>query len=293
MNIEIIKLDFERNSKGHILFNQDNMKKLNTYVIPIIKNNEGWGTGELTPQTFQENPERWREDINSTVTPSQDGEVHIYLQNNRPIGLLEYIKRSFDNVNLDFSNALKEMLKDKGSRHWKKLREYVEIDPSIFNKYFNELEDFVRSRQFYRFIGVALIPELQGKKSGISDILYKKMDNGFIFGRTSTPLVVTKRRKLFKETILFPVRSNEINSLETLSCLTVASARLLSTNPEDLSKYDFGISSHAGFVQRDKDEYMELNKSFLEKGKITETDYEKLNSILKVKKGAGVVISVS
>ncbi len=294
MNIKLIELKFDRDTTGKLPFTPENLEKLNKYVIPIIAKNRGWATEELTHENFNKDPEKWRDDIDATIEADPNASIYIAMDGEKPVGLLEYILEDFKELAEEkFSQILWDMMKDRSSKHWDRLLKYSFMDKDIVNKYFSKLQSFITSKKYYKYIGVVLIPELQGKKSGISDIMYKSMSNGILLGSTSTPQVLAKRRKLFKTTLFTPPLTQKIRTLEELAGIVIIAAMLFSKIDEPIPEEEFGIETHVGFALRDKNEYMTLAKSFFDKGKITELDYQRLDRTLNYKKGQSSVVSIS
>lgn len=294
MQPTIIKLELDREPSGKVPFNAKNMDVLLKYVIPIIERNRGWSTEDLTSESFKSNPEEWRVDLDATIESGLNSDVFIALVNNEPVGLLEYTKEDLKNPdNKNFGDILYDMTQDIDSKHWQRLSKFPFFKRELLFKYFSKLHDYIFSKKFYRNVGVVVKPELQGKQSGISDYLYSIMKDGFIYGWTSTPQVIRKRRKLYKHTMFFPPLSEVYKSLEDLACLTVVAARVFAKYSDELNVYDFGVSTYKEFALRNKQEYMTLSKSFLDRKKITELDYKRLDYILDFERGQGIIISVN
>jgi hypothetical protein len=294
MNIEIIELELERDDKGIAVFSDKNLEQLEKYVIPIIEKNRGWSTESLIKEVFLENPEKWRADINATVECGTNAEVFIALSDGEPVGLLEYQLSNFSNLaEEEFSKILFEMIDNCNSKHWRYLEKLNLVSSKVLDEYHQSLRGFVLSKRFYYNIGAVLRPDFQGKSSGVSNLLYAKMKDGFVLGSTSTPLTVAKRRKLYADTLFFPVCKSEVNSLEALACLVVLASRRIARHPELLGKFKFGVSKQQGFATRDKREYLDLAKELLDKSKITKLDCERLEYILGFEGAQGAIISVS
>ena len=285
----MIDLSFERNDKGQVLFAGDNLKLLEDYVIPLIERNDGWSTGHLTKEKFFSNPEDYRGDIDATLQAHPGAGVHVLVDDQkRPLGLLEYIlghvgdlKR--DNVRL----ALTQLREDIDSPLWEKAIEDGLISKESLQDYFFDLDDQLSGKKIYEYIGVVVRPDLQGTKSGVSDKLYQYMQGGYVLGSTSTPLVLAKRRKLFKTTLFFPLLEQRIESVVDLSCLALTIAYMSSKRDDR----EFGVESHEFFAKRDKSEYMQLAESLLNAAKIENLDYDRLDYILGFEQSQGFIVS--
>lgn len=288
--VEIKKVIFNRNNLGQIVFDTRNLELLKKYVIPIIEKNKGWSSEHITSSDFFKNPEKYRVDIDATVESDKNAEVFIALDNNLPVGLLEYVAEDLNNLDSsEFQNILNNLRENKNSTYWKQLVNLEVIDTNSVETYFSKLNSFLEGKKLYKFVGVVLKPELQGKKSGISDALYKTMKTGFIQGWTSTPLVVAKRKKVYSATVLFPRFGERPNNLEEFACIALASARVISK--EIPQGFSFGVKTLESFALRNKKEYMKLAYSFLQAGKISELDYKRLDYTLDFERGQALIMS--
>lgn len=281
-------IHFERDETGKVILKGKNMDLLFKYVIPIIENNNAWGVTFPTAEDVRKDPEKWRVDIDSTVGDKPNYAVFIAMHGERPVGLLEYELQDTRNLtDKNYRETLTSLISDRNDRLWNTVVELGLVTEGIIEKFFPDLKDYIYSKKLYKGIGVVLIPELQGKRSGISDLLYRKMANGFLFGWTSTPQALAKRRKLFPYTLFFPVLDEKIDSIEGLACLALVASYITR------GEMPYGVRTHPLFTIRDKGETMGLAKSFLEREKITEIDYRRLDSILNYRQAQGAIVSVS
>lgn len=215
MNISIKKLDFKRAVDGSVPFTEYNISLLLKYVIPVISKNPGWSTDDLDEELFLVDPEKWRDDIDAIILNDPKGEVYVALDGRKPAGLLGYIVEDFDDLSeKDFSATLEGMVRNREYSHWEKVLGYDFLSSEVLDKYHSELEVYFRDKRFYKGVAVVLVPSLQGKKSGISDLLFEMMSNGVIFGWTSTPLVIAKFNKLYRKAIFFPLLEESIKDLD-------------------------------------------------------------------------------
>jgi len=84
---KVIKLDFKKLPNQSVdLTDETNLKQIKKYILPIIVQNEGWGTGYLTEEIFFSKPTKYQTDMDATVYDN----VHVYLQNEQPVAILEY-----------------------------------------------------------------------------------------------------------------------------------------------------------------------------------------------------------
>lgn len=295
MNVTLMDLRFERDISGKVVFNSLNINLLLRYVIPIISNNPGWSTEDLSKETFLDNPDQLRDEVNATVGEDMNNQVRIALDGEgNPVGLLEYVKEDFKNLSQpEFSKVFNEMLSDKSNGCWEKLIRMEIVEKDSLDKHFGALKAYFEGKSLYKDVGIVLTKSLQGTNSGISDILYHEMSNGLIYGWTSSPLVILKRRKLFKHTLFSPKLGDMYNKLEDLVCLVVLAASYFRENENVVNHINFGMATYNQFAVRDEREYTALAKSCLEKGKILASDFEKLQLILKTYQCQGSIISIS
>lgn len=287
MEVTLKELVFERREDGSPILGGNNMELLLKYVIPIIENNPGWGVTVPIAEDIQVNPEKWQMEINSTVGDKENTKVFIAMDGERPVGLLEYQEEETANLlQKDYRETLTSLISQRDHHIWDILVSLGIVTEDVLDDLFPDLKEYIYSKKLYKGIGVVLIPELQGKKSGVSDILYRKMSDGFLFGWTSSPQAVAKRRKLFPYTLFFPLLDEKINSIQALGCLSIVAAYI------KRGEMLYGVEINQKFVKRDKEETMRLVGSFLEKGKITEMDYKRLDYILGFKQAQSAIVSV-
>lgn len=291
--MKIIKLNFDREENGQVKFNKKNLDTLTTYVIPIIEKNDGWGTKHVTYANFNKNPENLREDINAVVGDVKGTNVYAVVdKQGKPLGLLEYLEVFYNSKYCQNSTVLKDMLTSVNCSYWKHVFDLKIVDKDFTERNLDNVKYILTKRPVIKYIGVVVKPSLQGKKSGVSDALYKKMNQqAFLFGWTSSPLVLAKRRKLFKNTLFFPLQS-KISTVEDLTAFVIACDSIFNENHrKSLGKLKFGVDTYKYFVDRNKKTTMGLAESLLKKGKIKEQDYKNIKYMLDYKKCQGVVIS--
>jgi hypothetical protein len=293
MEVQINEIVFDRDESGKVLYTDENLEKLVKYVVPVIEKNRGWSTEELTLEKFMEDPSEWRDEIDQTVEKYPSSKVHVAVNGKDAVGLIVYVATGFESAESEFTEVLEEMVSNRDSDYWSKLHSYVKYDSELLDQHFKSLQKYIFSRTFYRRVGIVVRTDLQGQETGVSDQLYRVMDNGFVFGRTSTPFAVAKRRKVFPESLMFPVSPHEISTLGTFACLTVVAARTFSLHPDSTERYSFGVITHSTFPVRDKKKYTELNRSFLGRDKISEEDFNSFEQILNYKKAQAAIISLT
>lgn len=194
--MNITKLDFKKTTEqidsadyDHIdLSDSQNIKKITKYILPIIAQNEGWDTADISPERFKENPFHYQEAIDASLFAN----VHVAISDSgEPVGLIEYLEETIDNpLSVERMNNLKKLLKSK--EEWRFLLDSHFVSEKLLNKYFKELISFFRGKYIYSEIGLTVKPNLQGKRSGVSEELYKILKKGVLFGWTSNPILLSQ-----------------------------------------------------------------------------------------------------
>lgn len=182
---------------------------------------------------------------------------------------------------------MNKLIKNKDFGEFNKL-----IGKSIDERMVTDIKNFFKNKNIYTSVGVVLRPDLQGKKTGISDKMYKILSDGIVFGFTSNPIVVRQRRKLFKNTIFFPLMGQKPKSLEEwTACLYVYSSRKFPGKGDSVKGLKFGAIYSIYNVEERWNEYLEIAKGMAEKGKITKLDEKRLEYVLGKKSCASAIIS--
>ncbi len=292
---EIVKLDFKKintstdtTSLSHIdLGDQDNLKKIQKYVLPIIAENEGWGTADLTVEAFTKNPEKFQIDIDATLV----GNVHILLDQESPVALLEYLIQTIDApiLNKRMSN-LKRLTEDRSA--WNYLLSKHIVENSAFNALFPKLRYYLNGKKICSEIGVVVRPDLQGQRKGYSQSLYELLPNGILFGWTSNPLIVSLRRKYFSKVLYFPLYEEKVQDLEGLSCLAILYADLLTYEESKWKSLKFGALNSPYFVKKRDSKYLELVDRLYESQKINKLDVERLKYLIKLDSVQGAIVGI-
>ena len=278
--MKILKLDFKKTEEtidsanyGHVdLSNKENLKNIEQYILPIIAKNEGWGTKELTIEGFKQNPFQYQEDLDASLFAN----VTIALDDNdKPVGLLEYLKETLESpVSVKRMQYINEIVHNR--EMWETLISREIVDKEIVDGYFPELKDYLKNKNIYSEIGIVVKPELQGKKSGVTEILYEVFSDGIVFGWTSNPLYIAQCHKYFKKTIYFPLFEERITDLEGIATLAILYGDLLTYNEDRLLGLKFGAIKSPYFVSSRDNYYLELAKSLVNAKKITELDKKRI-----------------
>ncbi len=292
---EIIKLDFKKvntttdtTSYSHIdLSNSDNLNKIRKYILPIIAENEGWGTADLTIAAFEENPTKFQEYIDATLFAN----VHVLLDEGEPAALLEYLVETLDSpISLARMENLKRLIEDRSA--WNYLLSKHAVENSAFNSLFPKLRHFLNSKKIYSEIGVVVRPDLQGQRKGYSQSLYELLQNGIIFGWTSNPLIVAQWRKYFPKVIYFPLYEEKVQDLEGLICLAVLYADLLTYEESRWKPLKFGALNSPYFVNKRDSKYLELVDSLFESQKINKLDVQRLKYLIEMDSVQGAIVGI-
>lgn len=291
---EIIKLQFKKISGddynleeyGDIdLYDSENLEKIRKYILPIVAENEGWGSLDLTTDNFNNDPKQYQSVINATLFDN----VHVALEEEgKPAGLLEFMGENILESKNERALNLQNLLADTSK--WEELISQFKIDRNFLNDSLDLIKQEFKAKKVYSEIGIVIRPDLQGKKSGIVQDLYAIINDGIVFGWTSNPQIVAIRRKLFLHNTYLPIENN-INDLNDLISLALVYSDLLTYKENRWRTYKFGVLRSKYFVEDRGAEMIELAKGFAEKGKITEADSKRIEYILSNKSTAGAIIS--
>mgnify|MGYP001562752854 CR=1 FL=1 len=132
--------------------------------------------------------------------------------------------------------------------------------------------------------GIVIRPDLQGKKTGIADELYKLAEGYTLFGWTSNPAIVAKHRKLGR-TVFFPTNDYDEFSKDLVQ------KSLDDWENESWKKLKFGVAQSEYFNEKRGDEYLELNDKLFAEGKINESDHEGLKYIIGLHQAEGAIVT--
>lgn len=282
-NMNLQKIDFKKDITGKtILTDLSEIQKICKWVLPIIENNEGWGTGHLTKEKFLDNPELFQNEIDSTVT----GETFIMMDSDNPIALIEFKKKVFPDTSELVHRLLVDLLSGTGINALNKL-----INEPFPQQKLPEIERYLYKKPLYSYVGVVIKPELQNKKLGISEQLYGVLADGLVLGYTSNPIVVRKRKSLFTNTLYFPLLNQKITSLEEwAACLYVYADRLESPEESSLD-LPLGTLISEQFVEDRGEEAIQIAQIMANKSKITALDLKRIQFVLSKKFCAGAIVS--
>jgi hypothetical protein len=284
--MEVIKLDFKKTLDLKTdLKNKGNLENLYKYVFPIIERNEGWGTGSLTVEEFEKDPGKFQDDIDATVWDN----VHILLEKDEPIALLEFEETEISDTSKSYHKILIDLLENPADTRWRILRERGWLIPDKTD--LSLIKSYLISKSIYLSIGIVIKPELQGKKTGISESLYKIISDGINFGWTSNPIIVRQRRKLFKNTLYFPLFNENPKTLEELAIRVYVYAYILSHKEEEYKGLELGALYSDYFVAQRGDEYIQIAREMAIRDKILPEDLHRIEYILNRRKCAGAIVS--
>lgn len=283
---ELKKINFTRSHSYHVnLTDEDNLDKIREYILPVIEKNDGWGTKSLTKDAFVHNPQNWQDDIDSTIMDN----VHILLENNEPIGILEYVKED-TNDDKKKHKILRMILESFNNRYWKYLLTNDVISkPS--KQSVEKANRFLQDKPLYSSVGVVLHPRLQGKGTGYSEKMYSVISDGIVFGWTSNPIIVRKRRQIFSETIFFPLFNDLIDTSEKLAAVLYVCGDLFSHPYKDWQDLEYGALRSPYFVKDRSDEYLSITEGMLKKKKLTQSDAKRIRYVISHEGCAGAIMS--
>ncbi len=293
--MEILKLDFKKTSNkidsadyGHIdLLDKNNIRNIEKYILPIISKNEGWDTADVTIEGFKNDPFQYQESLDASLFAN----VHVALnENGEPLGLIEFLEETTEKpLSVIRMNNLKGMITSK--EKWEELLNLGVVDHKFLNKYFGNLKDYFKDKYIYSEIGVTVKPDLQGKKSGVSQYLYSVFQKGILFGWTNNPLLLAQWRNCFNNVIYFPLFEEKHDSLEYLVCLALLYADLLTYDKDRWIKYKFGVLYSPYFITKRSSDYLDFAKILVSKGKLTEIDEKRIQYCLKKKLVEGAIFA--
>ncbi|MFS8131291.1 MAG: hypothetical protein ACMG57_04915 [Candidatus Dojkabacteria bacterium] len=274
--MKIIKLDFKKttdiidsSSYGNVDLNDgDNLKNIEKYIIPVISENEGWGTHDVTLEGFKKNPFQYQDALDATLFAN----VHVGLDElGNPLGLIEFLEETLDNpVSKVRMENIKNMITKRSS--WVRLIKMKVVSEEVMNSFFPFLEKFIAGKKIYSEIGIVVRADLQGKKSGVTEALYKLLSDGIQFAWTNNPLIIAIKRKHFSNVHYFPLLGESIVDLEGLAALAILYGDLQTYDESRWVNLDFGAMKSPYFVNSRGNVYLEIAAELAIKGKITKMD---------------------
>lgn len=285
--MEIIKLAFKKNGYKVDLTDSRNLELIRKYVVPVISNNPDWGTPHFTMEHFDKNPLEFQIIIDSTIVDN----VHVAIESGQPIAIFEYNRFSFDQNPYNRIKYLKKHVIDNMSdRIVKKIQQTTKLTIEEINKLMPETRELLLTRPLYEGIGVVVHPDYQNKSTGVAEQFYKLITDGFAFGWTSNPIIVRKRRKLYDNTLFYPLLGETIVTAGQLAAHLHIISDMAFYKLSRYSGKDFGVINSQYSVERDV-ETRALSKSMLEAEKISEIDNKRINYSLDFHMTAGAIIS--
>lgn len=280
--MEILRLNFNKDENNKtVLSDLENQDKLFQYVFPVIEQNEGWGSGDLTRERFLQNPSKYQDVIDGSVWKN----VHILLVDNNPVGLLEFGKTSLDE-DKERHRILNTLISGTQLESFNRA-----INKETPHEKLSEMHTFLKTHPIYTAVGVVLKPSLQGKHTGYSNILYEIIKDGLVFGWTSNPVVVRKRHTTFAHTLYFPSYGEFPNSIEEWAVCMYVYAYVVSHDKKDYDGLEFGTMYSPYFVEDRGETYITLAQEMQDKRKISSFDSQRIKYILGRHSCAGAIVS--
>lgn len=284
--MEIIKPYFKKSEpgiSGKIDFNDKvTFENILKYVIPVIEKNEGWGTKALTKDEFKSNPEKFRQDIQSTLIDN----VTIVLANGEPVGLLEYESHCLNDENI-LMDKLREILDGKCEKFKelpipRYLRKGVELENE-------KLRELYTITPVYHEIGYVVKPNLQGKSSDVTKKMNEMFSNGIFFAWTSSPIFLRMIKKSFPNILFFPLFSETVDSFEAYAATVLIASDLLSSTDDKWEGLEFGTLKSEFFVEERGGEYLEIVDSMAKERKLEPLDSKRIMYCIERKSIAGAL----
>lgn len=283
METQIIELEFRKDKDNKtILTNSENINKIVKWILPIIENNEGWGTKDLVRDNFLKNPQKYQDDIDATLWNN----VHILTLGGEPAALLEYSKHYFSDQTIQRHKTLTDLFQARNFDEPSSLLG-KKFDPQLAE----EVQEFIRKKPIYTNLGLVLRPNLQGKKTGISEKMYAIVNDGIAFGWTSNPIIVRQWRKAFKKMVFFPAYGEFPNNVQEWSVCLYVYADWITHEKDQIADLEFGTMRSPYFVNDRGEEYIKLAKTISEASKITHLDEKRLRYVLSQKSCAAAIVS--
>lgn len=282
--------EFDTTSYQNIdLSDSTNLAKIRMYILPVIAKNVGWDTENLSEERFNADPHQFQNAIDTTIFAN----VHVLLDDlGNPVGLMEYLEETIENpISRVRMSNLKKLIEDKSA--WKYLIDAGVIDQKVLNELLPELRLFFQNKKIYSEIGLVLKPEIQGKGSGYTQMLYDQLKDGILFGWTSNPLIVAQFRKNYKYVSYFPLESSTVKSVEALASVALVYADLLTYKVERWKPYKFGALYSDYFVSTRGPEYLKLVDDLLKVKKISEDDKIRLQYFISQESVQGAIIAMN
>ncbi len=280
--MKIIKVDFRKDENNKlILKDQKNIDKLLKYVFPIIEKNEGWDSSDLTKESFLNDPDKYQDTIDATVWKN----VHILLENEKPVGLLEFGKTTITQDTKEHK-ILHSLLNGEGLKEFN-----VFINKELDVGKLSLIKSFLGNKPIYTGVGVVLKPNLQNKKSGYAEKLYEIISDGLVFGWTSNPIIVRKRRTLYQNTLFFPSFDEFPNSVEEWAVCLYVYAYVIPQKKDAYGNLLSGTMYSPYFAAERGNKYLEISKTMKKDNKITQNDEKRIKYVLSKKACAGAIVS--
>lgn len=297
MDFKTIEIRVERKSDGSVNVESELTKEVvKKYVLPIIQNNEGWGTKEVTVDNFFTFPKQKIQDIlDPTVGFTSFAKCYIALIDNLPAGLVQgdfFSPEDQKNSGHPYMNFLREIFSSPDFYLWKKMITDKEIDASSLQRNFQKAREALALNDIIFSPGIVVRADLQGKKTGLSEYLYQYM-KGISVAWTSNPVVVAKHRKLFKLTSFYPLMGETIISAEDIAMAGCIMADLLNWSEDTWKTMPFGSAHSIYFVQERGQEYLTKAAEKVSKGELTQTDLKRLEWILSQTGVHGALVSMN
>lgn len=282
--MDIVRIDFKKTEKNKTILNdRENLEKIEKWILPIIEKNKGWGTGNLTKDEFFTNPEKFQDAIDATVW----GEVMVVVEDKQPVGLLEFTRKRASDIPGKKQKLLVGLLAGIGLDAFEKC-----VGKKMDREILPEIKKFLNSKVIYTNIGIVLIPSKQGKKTGLSEKLYKLLTSGIVLGWTSNPVVVRQRQKTFDHTLVFPPYGEFPNTVEEWAmCLYVYLYTACPGKGDSVEGLEFGAMKSIYYVENRGKKYIDIAKKMEKENKISKLDGKRLNYALIRKSCAVAVVS--
>lgn len=280
-----IKLKIDRNPNGSTNINSEpNRETLDKYIVPIIANNPGWGSGHVTADNIWSLPQGELQNLlDATVGPHADSCCWVLIDNSEPVGLFQ---ASVTTPAENYSNTISAMLADSANQWW----QIAKTNPGDL---LPGAKHIFATKTLYSSYGIALAPKFQGQHTPYASKLYSLASDDILFGWTSNPSVVAKHRKTYPRTYYYPLFGQAVDSPEALVSVILLCASFSNWSNDSWKTLEFGAAEDKYFVEDRGEEYIVKAKQFARAGTITDLDAKRVEYVLSQKFCASGIVSIS
>lgn len=296
--MRIIKIKIDRNSNGTVnMDSEQNQKYILEYLLPIINYNEGWGTKDLSFDSYSKVPLPKKQFlIDSSFGETKYAVNWIYLDDqNEPQGLFMaklYTPTDISNPQGKVAKTLNQMIANAKSEWWKLLIDQKLVTQKLIDKHLSEVFRIISTTNYYFETGIVIRPELQGKSSGVADALMSLVD-GVQLGWTNSPYFVAKCRKIYFKTLYFPVDAGAIVTSYDLASLVYVCSSLAAWSNSSWKSMKFGVAKSNYFVNHRDSGVLDVAEQMVKAGRLLEHDKINIQELIQTDFTQSAVVTFS